>query len=217
MLWQRAMATMRAFLDPLEMTLKMPDLPESSAELHEATRMWWLPLATGLLSVIAGVIVLAKPGDSLATIAVILGIFVAVDGIVALVSSLRRGTENRGLAALVGVLSLVVGVILIRHPIAGVTAVALLIGIWLIVVGAIRFVLAFAEDERRFWHALVALIELIAGIVIVSSPGIGLATLALLVGIGLIVNGTSLVVLGFVLHGARHDQPSATQRPAAAV
>jgi uncharacterized membrane protein HdeD (DUF308 family) len=195
----------------------MPDLPEDSAELHEATRMWWLPLGVGLLSVAAGVIVLAKPGDSLATIAVILGIFVVIDGIVALIASLRRSTENRGLAALVGALSLVVGVMLMRHPIQGVAAIALLIGIWLVVVGAIRLVLAFDEDTHRFWHALVAVIEMIAGIVIVSSPGIGLATLALLVGIGLIVNGTSLVVLGFVLHSAKHDQQPATHRPAAAV
>jgi uncharacterized membrane protein HdeD (DUF308 family) len=195
----------------------MPDLPGDSTELREAARIWWLPLATGLLSVVAGIVVLAKPGDSLATIAVILGIFVAIDGIVALIASLRRSTENRGLAALLGALSLVVGVLLMRHPIQGVAAIALLIGIWLVVVGAVRLVLAFDEDAHRFWHALVAVIEMIAGIVIVSSPGIGLATLALLVGIGLIVNGTSLVVLGFVLRGAEHDQQPATHRPAAAV
>jgi Short repeat of unknown function (DUF308) len=107
-------------------------------------------LGLGLLSIVAGIIVLIEPGSSLKVIAVITGIFVLIDGIVALVAALSRGTENRGLAALIGVLNLVVGVLLIRHPIGGVVAVALLVGIWLIVAGAVRFVLAFdAERHRR--------------------------------------------------------------------
>ncbi len=36
----------------------------------------------GVLSVIAGIVVLARPGDSLKTIAVITGIFVVIDGLV---------------------------------------------------------------------------------------------------------------------------------------
>jgi uncharacterized membrane protein HdeD (DUF308 family) len=191
----------------------MPETGAYSEELRELTRLWWLTLGVGLLSIAAGIIVLAKPGDSLSTIAVIVGIFIALDGVVVLLSSLRHGTQNRGLAALIGIVSFVVGVLLIRHPVAGVTAVALLVGIWLIAIGAVRLVLAFDREAHRVWYALVALIELIAGIAIVSSPGIGIATLAILVGIALIVNGAGLTVLGVVLHGAR-EQASAPQRAA---
>jgi uncharacterized membrane protein HdeD (DUF308 family) len=58
-----------------------------------------------------------------------------------------RSTPNRGLVALFGVLTAIVWVLLIRHPIGGVTAVALLIGLWLIAIGVIRFVTAFEEYE----------------------------------------------------------------------
>ena len=191
----------------------MPETSAYSEELRELTRLWWLTLGVGLLSIAAGIVVLTKPGDSLATIAVIVGIFIAIDGIVVLLSALRHGTQSRGMATLIGIVSLVVGVLLIRHPIAGVTAVALLVGIWLIVIGAVRLVLAFDREGHRVWYALVALVELIAGIAIVSSPDIGIATLAILVGIALIVNGAGLTVLGFVLHGAR-DEAAASQRPA---
>ncbi len=185
-------------------------------ELREISRLWWLPLCIGPLSIIAGIIVLVKPADSLATIAVVTGIFVVIDGLAALVASLNRSNENRGLAALLGVLSLIVGVLLIRHPIHGVVAVALFVGIWLIAMGAMRFVLAFDTDGHRAWRLLVAAVEMLAGIVIVSSPGIGLATLALLIGISLIVNGVSLTALGFALHGAADEAP-VPHEPAAVV
>src|SRR5262245_26035936 len=124
------------------------------ANVEAATWGWWLVLLTGLLSGVVGVIVLFQPGESLATLAVIVGIFLLLDGSLELASSFMRSTPNRGMAALLGVLSAVVGVLLIRHPIGGVAAVALLIGIWLIAAGVIRFATAFDEPEHRVWHAL---------------------------------------------------------------
>ena len=121
----------------------------SGAEAKQYRGGWWLLLIVGVLSVVAGVIILFKPSESLPTLAVIAGIFLLLDGILELVDSFMRSTPNRGLVALIGVLSAIVGVLLIRHPIGGVAAVALLIGIWLIAVGVIRFVTAFEEYENR--------------------------------------------------------------------
>jgi uncharacterized membrane protein HdeD (DUF308 family) len=172
----------------------------SGIEAKQFPGGWWLLLIVGVLSVMAGVIILFKPSESLPTLAVIAGIFLLLDGILELVDSLMRGTRNRGLVALLGVLSAVVGVLLIRHPVRGVAAVALLIGIWLIAAGVIRYVAAFEEDTYNGWHALAGLIELIAGIVIVADPNIGFATLALLVGIAFILNGIGMFALGWNLH-----------------
>jgi uncharacterized membrane protein HdeD (DUF308 family) len=175
------------------------------AEIREVTWGWWLVLLVGLLSVVAGIVVLFKPGESLATLAVISGIFLLVDGILELASSFMRRTRNRGLVALFGVLTAIVGVLLIRHPVAGVAFVALLIGIWLITAGVIRVVLAFEEPEHRAWHALAGVVEILAGIVIVSTPEIGFATLAILVGVGFILNGFAMCALGWGMHDVRED------------
>lgn len=178
------------------------DLAERAA-MRQIAGLWWLTLAIGVLSIIAGVIVLIKPSNSLATIAVVVGIFVLIEGIFALISSLSHDTENRGLTAILGVLSLVVGIFLIRHPVHGVTVVAMFVGIWLIVMGSLRLVLAFETVGHRGWRITVAIVEIVAGIVIVASPNIGIATLAILVGISLILNGVTLAALGFVLHSAK--------------
>ncbi len=179
------------------------------ADVKQLTSGWWLVFLVGLLSLAAGVIIILKPGDSLATLAVIAGIFLLIDGILELIGSFMRSTANRGLAALIGVITAVVGVLLIRHPVGGVTAIALLIGIWLIAVGVIRLATAF-EEEHRGWHALAGALELIAGIVIVAVPSIGYTTLAILVGIGFIVNGIGMTGLGWGLHEVRHADLSRT-------
>lgn len=175
------------------------------AEVKEITCGWWLLLLVGLLSIVVGVIFLFKPGNSLAALAVIAGIFLLIDGIAELASSFMRSTPNRGIAALFGVLAAIVGVLLIRHPIGGVTVVALLIGLWLIAIGVIRFATAFEEYQHRGWHALAGALELIAGIVIVANSNIGYATLAILVGIGFILNGIGLTVLGWGMRDVRKE------------
>ncbi len=183
----------------------MSDRGLTAAEAGELKWVQWTLPIVGVLSVAAGVVVLAKPAGSLTTLAVVAGIFVLIDGGFELAASLRRSTESRGFVALLGVLSVVVGVLLIRHPIGGVLAVALLLGIWLIAVGVIRFIAAFDGAPHPVWRGLVGVIEVIAGIVIVSAPSIGFATLALLVGISFIVNGVGMLALGWAVHGAATD------------
>src|SRR5947207_4653447 len=94
-------------------------------QVRQLGRAWWLPVALGVLSIIVGAVVLAEPGNSLKAFAVITGIFILLDGIVELVGALGRDTANRGLVLLLGVLNLIVGILLIRHPIGGVQAIAL--------------------------------------------------------------------------------------------
>ena len=153
-------------------------------------------MLVGLLSVVAGVIILVKPGDSLATLAVIAGIFLLADGILEDLRARSCGALAIGDWSHCSASSAPVGVLLIRHPIGGVAAVALLIGLWLITIGVIRLATAFEEYENRGWYALAGALELVAGIVIVANPNIGFATLAILVGIGFILNGFGMVALG---------------------
>ncbi len=179
-----------------------PDL--MTDEIRDATSAWWLLVVIGLVGIAAGVVVLLKPEDSLSFLAVVAGIFILASGIFDVAISFNRRTPNRGLAAIVGVLSAVIGVLLVRHPIGGVLFVALLIGIWLIAIGVVRFVEAF-DSDRRAWNIVVALLEIAAGIVIVAAPPIGFATLALLTGIAFILNGVAIFALGWMMHTVRHE------------
>jgi uncharacterized membrane protein HdeD (DUF308 family) len=174
--------------------------PDSDA-IRDAGRLWWLFIVMAVASVVAGVILVAKPSHSLATLAVVVGIFMVIDGVVELLSSFRR-EEGRALAAILGVLGIVIGIILIRHPTHAVNAVGLVIGIWLVAAGVVRLVRAVVEWIRPVLRVAIAVLEILIGVAVVSDPHIGYATLAVLVGIWLILNGVALVALGLVLRNA---------------
>jgi uncharacterized membrane protein HdeD (DUF308 family) len=172
--------------------------------VQELKWAWWLLLVAGLLGIAAGVIVLVQPGISLVTLAQLAGIFLLVDAIFEIASAIAGSVPGRGMLALLGVLSAIVGVLLIRHPINGVVAIALLLGLWLITIGVVRAMAAFEVPEGRGWTLLLAALEIIAGIVIVSSPDIGVATLAVLVGISFIVRGVGMCTVAWMLRSAKH-------------
>jgi uncharacterized membrane protein HdeD (DUF308 family) len=184
----------------------VPEPPLDPRELRLLTTGWWLALVIGALSLVAGVIVILKPSDSLNTLAVITGIFILLDGIVELIAAVTSETQNRGLLAVIGTLSVIAGVLLIRHPLGGVKAVALLLGIWLIAAGVVRFVAAFAAPGHRLWRICVALVLAIFGVVIVSSPHIGYATLALITGVCFICYGLGMLAVGWAMHTIRHER-----------
>jgi uncharacterized membrane protein HdeD (DUF308 family) len=176
-----------------------------SREIRALTWGWWLALLIGVLSIVAGIIVILKPSNSLSTLAVIFGIFILIDGIFEIAGAIFGDAESRGLLAVIGTLSVIAGVLLIRHPLGGVRAVALLLGIWLIAAGVVRLISAFAFPGDRIWRIIVALVLGIFGIVIVSAPHIGYATLALIAGICFICYGIGMLAVGWAMHVIRRE------------
>lgn len=181
-------------------------------EAAELARAWWLIGLAGLVSLVGGAILVAKPSHSLAALAVIFGIFLLLDGIVELVGSFGR-EENRALAAIIGVLGIIVGVLLIRHPTHAVAGIGLLIGIWLVAAGLIRLVRAIVGGGRVVLHVVIALVEVAVGIAIVGDPHIGYATLAVLSGIWLILNGIGTIAVAFLIRGVTSEELRANSGP----
>ncbi len=182
--------------------------PNPTDQALQVARAWWVFVLVGLLSLAAGIILILKPSNSLATLAVVVGIFLLIDGIFELVSSFGH-SENRALSAIIGVLGIVVGIALIRHPFHGVAAIGILIGIWLVAAGVIRLVRALAERVNTVLRSLIALVEIVAGIIVVSDPHIGYATLAILVGIWFVLNGCGMIALAVGVRSIKPDLKAA--------
>ena len=177
---------------------------------------YWVWLVSGLVTVGVGVLVLAEPGKSLKALAVITGIYLLLDSALAFVNALGHGNEGRELSAIHGVASLVLGLLLVRHPVESLTAISLFIGFWLLTIGCIRFVAAFRNDEHRAVLAGVAAVQAIAGVVIISSPHIAYGTLALITGIALVLQGALMLVLGWSLRGRAPEAASPAPTDSAA-
>lgn len=163
---------------------------------------WGWTLAFGVLTAIAGIVVVSWPGRTLLVIAVLLGIQIIVSGIFRLVASFAVPGEAAGtriLLALIGLLSIGVGIICLRNVIASLEVLALVIGVSWILHGLVEIMMAISDPSlpRRGLVALTGAIGMVAGIVLIGNPDISLVTLATISGFWLIVYGVSQIVLAF--------------------
>ncbi|HME01851.1 MAG TPA: HdeD family acid-resistance protein [Solirubrobacteraceae bacterium] len=189
--------------------------PFADEEPQGFSSLWWLVMLFGVAVLGVGVFFVASPHETLTTFTVIAGILLLVDGVVAIVASIFRRGEGRGMLALIGVLSAVAGLVLIKKPFDTLLVFVLIFGVWLIVAGVVRFVAAFGEPDGRAGNIAIAIFDFVAGIVILSVPGPSLATLAVIIGIVLIFRGALWIGAGWELRGLGHKVDSELRaRPA---
>lgn len=162
-------------------------------------RAWWVGLVVGLISFAGGVVLIAYTGPTLTVIALLVGIELLIGGVFLVVGAFGRPDGSRAWGVLGGALAFIAGVIVLRHPSGSILVVAMAVGLYLILAGVLRLVGAFEAREGRAWLVLAALVDLALGILIVSWPEFGIATLAIVFGIVLIVRGLALVVVAFAL------------------
>ncbi len=172
---------------------------DSTSDLRDLSKLWWLMALVGVATLGVGIFFVADPHETLSTFTVIAGIFLLVDGVLAIAGAVSGRGDGRGLLALVGVLSAIAGLVLIKKPFDTLVVFTLIFGIWFVVAGVVRFVVGFSAQENRRATFALAAIDLIAGVVILSWPELGLATLAVIIGITLIIRGMLLIAAGLGL------------------
>jgi uncharacterized membrane protein HdeD (DUF308 family) len=191
-------------------TTSMPE------QLREFRSLWWLFMIFGVLTFAAGIIVLVWPSISLLTLTVVLGIFLLVDGIFETVAAIRaKGEEGRGMLALLGALSIIAGLLMMSLPGESLVALVLIMGAWFVAAGIVRFVHAFSDHEGRTGNILIGILDVIAGVIILAWPGIGLKTMAIVVGIILIIRGVAFLFGGWQLRKLPKADDAVPPPPAA--
>jgi uncharacterized membrane protein HdeD (DUF308 family) len=173
--------------------------------MAELSRNWWLFLVVGAVSIVAGVLAIVYPDITLLALGIFVGIGLLFAGGLDIAEAIAGDHESRTLNAIVGVISIIAGVICLRRPGESLLAIVIVLGVYLIVAGIVRFIRSFSELEGRAAQMGLGIIDAILGILILSLPGVSLVTLAVLFAISLIVRGIFDVFLAFKLRGARHE------------
>ena len=107
--------------------------------------------------------------------------------------------KNAGWVIGFGVLTVIVGFLAIVAPLGSGLGVTIVIGVALAIGGIARLIAAFGADS--FGQGALAFIGgvlgVVAGVILAARPGLGLATLTLMIGAYLLVDGTAGAVLAF--------------------
>jgi uncharacterized membrane protein HdeD (DUF308 family) len=165
--------------------------------------LWKSALLSGLLAVILGITVLAWPGISILVAAILFGAYLLVTGIsqVIMAFSLHVTAGGRVMLFISGAAALILAVLAFRHFGEGyaVLLLAVWIGVGFMFRGVATTVAAVSDPTlpARGWNIFIGLISLIAGVVVMASPFESILTLAIVVGVWLIVIGALEVVSAF--------------------
>ena len=163
---------------------------------------WRWFLALGIVLILLGTIALViMPAATLATV-IVLGWLMAFSGLFEAIHAFQVRVWRGVLLHLVaGLLGIVLGLLIVTHPVAGALAWTMLIASFFLVVGTFRLVAAIRMKFPNWgWAAFDGAITLLLGILLWTDwPWSGLWFLGLSIGISLILRGWAHVMLAFAL------------------
>jgi uncharacterized membrane protein HdeD (DUF308 family) len=169
-------------------------------------RHWGWILSFGVITLLTGIVVLIWPGRTLVVVAVLFGIQLIVTGIFRFGAAFAADESGptRVLFALLGVLSLIIGLYALRHVLITLLALGLLLGIFWVVSGVIELFNALQHRTMgsRGWTALMGVLSIVAGLILLAYPGLSLLTLAILLSVWLLVLGLMEITLALRLRSA---------------
>jgi uncharacterized membrane protein HdeD (DUF308 family) len=107
--------------------------------------------------------------------------------------------SNAGWLVALGVVTIVAGLLSMGYPWASGLGVTVVVGIVMVIAGIARTAAAFHAGSfgQGTLAFLGAILTVVGGVVLVTRPGIGLASLTLMLGIYLLIDGIAGAVLAF--------------------
>ncbi len=168
--------------------------------LRMVGKSWGWVLFFGIVTLILGVLVVIKPRDTIYAFAILLGIWLFVAGLFRIVVAIADHEDTGGtrwLMAVLGLLSVIIGILFLRHTNETVTTLAFLIGLFWVVGGIIEFFNAYSDhgSPARGFRIVMGILAFAAGIVTLVWPHLTLNVLAVIMGIWLILYGVLEIAL----------------------
>ncbi len=108
-------------------------------------RRWWALLLRGVFGIVVGILVLTLPGDMTLVLLYLIAIWAIVTGIIEFIAAFIVPGEgiNKALIGISGVLSVIIGILLLSFPTGGAVAIVWLIGIYALLLGILFLLISF--------------------------------------------------------------------------
>ncbi len=181
-------------------------------------RSWWSYVLRGVLALIFGILFIAYPGATLKTFITLLGIFLLIDGAVNVIRSIvfAFSKEPWGWTLVWGIVGLMLGAILVAHTEFTLGFVAILMGIWVIVMGIAEIAVAIdmPPESGRGFMVVLGIISLGFGIAILAWTAETVYALMVVVGIYLLVVAILDFVLGIYVGRMQHKEKKVIEEAA---
>lgn len=164
------------------------------------SKNWGWFLIYGIILILLGLVAISAAVFTTIASIIFLGSILMIGGIIALITTLtswRHKTSAFILHLIMSVLYLIAGISLILHPIIGAESLTLLLAVFYIILGIFRILSSIIIRLPDWgWRLLSGLIALLLGIIIMAYwPAASLFIIGLFIGIELLFNGWTYIIL----------------------
>jgi uncharacterized membrane protein HdeD (DUF308 family) len=117
----------------------------SSFQIREVSNRWWVVLLEGLAGVIVGIVAILYPSLTAGVLLLLIAFWAVFTGIMEIIAAirLRQEIDNEWSLVLSGILSIILGVILVVYPSSGAVGLVWAVGLYAIFFGVLMLYLAF--------------------------------------------------------------------------
>ena len=177
----------------------MTDFRTASASMTDALPRpgpgWGWILLYGIVSAGIGVLAFVWPFSATLAVTIVIGSFFLVSGAFAIIAGIAgRGYESRGYTIAYGILSLIVGLMLVFSPVAGAISLTLLVAIWLAVRGLMEIRWGIKIRAGRVLMLILGVVNLVLAILIlVTVPFSALTLPGFILGFSFLLGGITAI------------------------
>ncbi len=170
-------------------------------EVYIGVKNWWSFLITGVLMIAFGIVLLVWPASTIKVLAYLVGILALVIGVIETVVAfvLLARKEKMAFMLVRGLVSILIGILLLAKTGFTLTFVIVLIAVWSIIAGTIELVggIEMPAKSGRGWVAAAGVINIILGILLLALPLETVYAIIVILSIFLFVGGILRFVMAF--------------------
>jgi uncharacterized membrane protein HdeD (DUF308 family) len=178
------------------MTTAVPNTPAVSSP---PANIWWLFLLQGIAGILLGLMLLSYPGATVVILVTFLGFYWLFTGIMALVRVFVDRSVPWIWSLLVGIVGILAGLLVLRHPLLAALTVpatiVIILGVQGLIMGVLEIIGGFSGGGVRSF--LLGVINIVIGALLLGSPLLAALSLPLVFGILLLIQGIIQIVLAF--------------------
>ena len=167
-------------------------------------QFWWIALLQGICAIIIGALLVAEPAETFLALLPLIGIYWLVIGILSLVRIFIDRSVPWILSLLTGVIGVLAGMAVLRHPLLAAIMIPTVLVIVLGVQGLVMGILEIIEGFRGggAWSFVLGIINILVGLLLLARPIAAALAVPFVFGILLLVQGLFLIIWAFRVRSA---------------
>ena len=167
-------------------------------------QFWWIALLQGICAIIIGALLVAEPAETFLALLPLIGIYWLVIGILSLVRVFIDRSVPWIWSLLTGIIGLLAGVAVLRHPLLAAimipTVLVIVLGVQGLVMGVLEIIEGFKGGGAGSF--ILGVINILVGLLLLGRPLAAALAVPLVFGILLLVQGIGLIVFAFRVRSA---------------